>query len=79
MEQYGPLISYDLSRIPVTMTVSSRIVKQVEQIFRENYCLPIDHVAHEGDQVVFTFNEIVDAPAFKRHLETGTPEQYGSI
>lgn len=79
MSQYGPLISYDVSSVPITMTVAASIVKPVEQVFRENYCLPIDRVDHQGDQVTFTFNESVDAATFLRHLKTGTPEQYGSV
>jgi hypothetical protein len=79
MSQYGPLISYDASTVPITMTVSTAIVKKVEQIFRDNYCLPIDHAAQSGDHVTFTFNESVDRDTFLRHLETGTPEEYGSV
>lgn len=79
MSQHGPLISYDASSVPITMTVSTAIVKHVEQVFRENYRLPIDRVAQAGDQVTFTFNESVDGSTFLRHLETGTPEEYGSV
>ena len=79
MSQYGPLISYDVSTIPITMTVSTAIVKKVEQIFRENYCLPIDNAAQSGEHVTFTFNESVDVETFLRHLKTGTPEEYGSV
>jgi hypothetical protein len=79
MSQHGPLISYDASSVPITMTVSTAIVKHVEQVFRENYRLPIDHVAQSGDQVTFTFNESVDVGTFLRHLETGAPEEYGSV
>ena len=79
MSQHGPLISYDTSSLPITMTVSTAIVKRVEQVFRENYQFPINHVAQSGDQVTFTFNESVDVGTFLRHLQTGTPEEYGSV
>lgn len=79
MNEYGPLIRYDISRANITMTVSTRIVKHVEQLFRDNYRLPIDHVVQQGDQITFTFNESVDAETFLRHLGTGTPEEYGSV
>lgn len=80
MDQYGPLISYDVSRLPITMKVSTRISRYVEQVFREDYKLQIKLVAHQGDQVTFTFDEsIVDADAFLRHLQTATPKQYGSV
>ena len=79
MKQYGPLISYDASSTPVTMTVSNTIVKRVEQVFRENYRLPIVSVTHQGEHSVFTFNDSVDDETFLRHLKTGTPEEYGSV
>ena len=79
MKQYGPLICYDTSSTPVIMTVSNSIVKRVEQVFRENYRLPIVSVAHKGEHTVFTFNDSVDDKTFLRHLETGTPEEYGSV
>lgn len=79
MNQYGPLISYDVSSVPVTMTVAASIFERVNMIFRENYRLGIDHVMQQGDQVVFTFDEYVDSEAFLRHLETAGPEGYGSV
>ena len=79
MNQYGPLISYDTSLERVTMRVSASIVEHVKQVFDDNYRLPIDEIAREGDVFVFTFNERVDSDTFLRHLRTGKPEEYGSI
>lgn len=79
MNQYGPSISYDVSRVPVTMTVAASIFEHVDLIFRENYRLGIDHVRQQGDQVVFTFDADVDSEAFLRHLGTTEPEGYGSV
>lgn len=79
MNQYGPLISYDVSRVPVTMTVAASIFEHVDLIFRENYRLGIDRVMQQGNQVVFTFDEDVDSETFLRHLGTAEPEGYGSV
>jgi len=79
VSQHGPLISYDVSRIPVTMTVATQIGGHVEKLFRENYGLRIDEVREEEGFVTFIFHEEVDGHTFLRHLQTATPEQYGSV
>ncbi len=79
MTQYGPLISYDVSSVPVRMTVAYSISERVNRIFRENYRLPINTVVEQGDQLKFEFEESVDPDTFLRHLRTGSPEDYGSV
>ncbi len=81
MIKYGNKIKYDISTMPIKMSLPSDASKILE-LWTENYRLPIKSKkidSSDSSRILYIFDASVDSDTFIRHLKTALPNHYDNL